>query len=170
MRQVKCQDTGVLVSALDAWKAPNGKYYSSQGAFEHLVKEKEYRQKCMEKIGNILGYTKGQKFPTIVAKKLKEYETYGYDTVYQTILGKEQDIYNAISNKDFASEYNKTSYIMAIITNSINDFYKKKQSVESSKQVGRSTITMEEIKSIPTSISNNTSTSNNNVHDISRFL
>lgn len=164
MRQVKCRDTGALVSISDAWKAPDGKYYSSQGAFEHLEKEKVYRQKCLEEIGNILGYIKGQKFPTVVAKKLKEYEPYGYDTVYQTILGKKQIIYNAISNKDFTSDYNKTSYIMAIITNSINDFYKLKKSKEISKHIDESVATTEEVESSINTIKTN------NIHDISRFL
>jgi hypothetical protein len=164
MRQVKCRDTGILVSASEAWKAPNGKYYSSQGAFERLENEKMYRQKCLEEIGNIMGYGNGQLFPTIVAKKLKEYESYGYDVVYQTIIGKKQAIINSISNKDFTSEYNKTSYIMAIITNSINDFYKRKQSKEKLKHIDKTVATTEEVESSTSPVSAE------NIHDISRFL
>ncbi len=164
MRQVKCRDTGVFVSASDAWKAPDGKYYSCREAFERLESEKESRKRCMEELGNILGYVKGQKFPSIAAKKLKEYEVYGYDVVLETILLKKQIIINSISNKDFTSEYNKTSYIMAIITNSINDVYKKKQREKSLKHISKSVATAEEVESV-TQV-----TSNENVHDISRFL
>ena len=164
MRQVKCRDTGVFVSASDAWKAPDGKYYSCREAFERLESEKESRKRCMEELGNILGYVKGQKFPSIAAKKLKEYEVYGYDVVLETILLKKQSIINSISNKDFTSEYNKTSYIMAIITNSINDVYKKKQREKSLKHISKSVATTEEVESV-TQV-----TSNENVHDISRFL
>jgi len=164
MRQVKCQDTGILVSKSDAWKAPDGKYYSSQGAFEHLEKEKVYRQKCLEEIGNILGYTKGQKFPTIVAKRLKEYEAYGYEVVLQTITEKRQIIINSISTKDFTSEYNKTSYIMAIITNSINDIYKRQQNKIKQQHISRSVATTEEVESVVAPVNTG------NVHDISRFL
>lgn len=164
MRQVKCRDTGVVVSASDAWKAPDGKYYSSQEAFERLQSEKIARQKCLEELGNILQYSKGQKFPSIAAKKLKEYEVYGYDTVLETILTKKQAIINSISNKDFASEYNKTSYIMAIITNNINDIYKKKQLKKSATHIDDTAVTTEEIES--TDSTNN----NSNIHDISRFL
>lgn len=163
MRQVKCQDTGVLVSASDAWKAPNGKYYSSQGAFEHLIKEREYRQKSISEIGDILGYKEGQKFPTIVAKKIKDYEFYSYEVVYETIITKKQAIINSISNKDFTSDYNKTSYIMAIITNSINDIYKQHQNKQKIQHIDKTVVTTEEVKSTTTPV-------RTPVHDISRWL
>lgn len=164
MRQVKCRDTGMLVSASDAWKAPDGKYYSSQGAFKHLENEKMYRQKCIDEIGDILGYIKGQKFPTIVAKKIKEYEVYGYDTVLRTILDKKQTILYNLCNKTFASEYNKVSYIMAIITNSINDVYKRKKAEEKDTRIDESVVTMEEVETI------NSPVNTSNIHDISKFL
>ena len=164
MRQVKCRDTGMLVSASDAWKAPDGKYYSSQGAFKHLENEKMYRQKCLEELGNILGYKDGQKFPTIVAKRIKEYKVYGYDTVLQTILDKKQIILYNLCNKTFASEYNKVSYIMAIITNSINDVYKRKKTEEKDVRVNESVATMEEVTAV------NSPVNTSNIHDISKFL
>lgn len=164
MRQVKCRDTGVLVSSTDAWKAPDGKYYSSQGAFEHLMLEKTYRQKCIEELGNILGYSKDQKFPTIVAKKLKEYESYGYEVVFETICNKKQVIINSISNKDFTSEYNKTSYIMAIITNSINDIYKQHQDKKKLQHIDKTVATIEEVESAVTPVKVR------ETHDISRWL
>ena len=164
MRQVKCRDTGVLVSSADAWKAPDGKYYSSQGAFEHLMLEKAYRQKCIEELGNILGYSKDQKFPTIVAKKLKEYESYGYEVVFETISNKKQVIINSISNKDFTSEYNKTSYIMAIITNSINDIYKQHQDKQKLQHIDKTVATIEEVESAVTPVKVR------ETHDISRWL
>lgn len=164
MRQVKCRDTGMLVSASDAWKAPDGKYYSSQGAFKHLENEKMYRQKCLEELGNILGYKDGQKFPTIVAKRIKEYKVYGYDTVLQTILDKKQVILYNLCNKTFASEYNKVSYIMAIITNSINDVYKRKKTEEKDVRVNESVATMEEVTAV------NSPVNTRNIHDISKFL
>lgn len=164
MRQVKCRDTGMLVSASDAWKAPDGKYYSSQGAFKHLENEKMYRQKCLEELGNILGYKDGQKFPTIVAKRIKEYKAYGYDTVLQTILDKKQIILYNLCNKTFASEYNKVSYIMAIITNSINDVYKRKKTEEKDVRVNESVATMEEVTAV------NSPVNTRNIHDISKFL
>jgi len=164
MRQVKCRDTGMLVSASDAWKAPDGKYYSSQGAFKHLENEKMYRQKCLEELGNILGYKDGQKFPTIVAKRIKEYKVYGYDTVLQTILDKKQIILYNLCNKTFASEYNKVSYIMAIITNSINDVYKRKKTEEKDVRVNESVATMEEVTAV------NSPVNTRNIHDISKFL
>ena len=164
MRQVKCRDTGVLVPISDAWKAPDGKYYSSQGAFEHLENEKMYRQRCLEELGNYLGYHDGQKFPTIVAKKLKEYEYYGYKTVLETIIIKKNDIVYSISHKDFASEYNKVSYIMAIITNSINDVKKKIDKEQRLQHISNNAITSEEVKSIQAP------TNCGEVHDISKFL
>ena len=164
MRQVKCRDTGILVSASDAWKAPDGKYYSSQGAFNHLIHEREYKQKCLEELGNLLGYSEGQKFPTIVAKKLKEYESYGYEVVLKTILDKKEIIGYAIDTKNFNSEYNKVAYVMAIITNNINDVYKKFKSASRADVSTKTDITMEEIQSMSTPVSNK------DIHDISSFL
>ena len=164
MRQVRCRDTGVLVSISDAWKAPDGKYYSSQGAFEHIENEKKYRQKCLEELGNILGYHEGQKFPTVLAKKLKEYEYYGYNIVLQTIITKKSDIEYAIKCKEFASEYNKVAYIMAIITNSINDVKIKIDKEQKMNRVSSGVIVPDDIEVI------NPSTEQNNVRDISKFL
>ena len=164
MRQVKCRDTGVLVSASDAWKAPDGKYYSSKGAFEHLMNEKTYRQQCLEELGNILGYHDGQKFPTVVAKKLKEYEYYGYKVVLKTIITKKSDMEYAISHKEFASEYNRVAYIMAIITNSINDVKRKMDEELKAEHVSESAITAEDVALA------NVPAERGSVRDISKFL
>jgi hypothetical protein len=164
MRTVKCQDTGELVPSTNAYKASNGKYYSSEEAFKHLLDEKMYRQRCLEELGNILGYHEGQKFPTIVAKKLKEYEYYGYDVVLQTIISKRSDMVYSISHKDFASEYNRVSYIMAIITNSINDIKKKIDKEKRLQHVSNNAITSEEVESSITPVNSG------EIHDISKFL
>lgn len=164
MRQVKCQDTGELIPKTDAYKASNGKYYSSEEAFKCLMDEKIYRQKCLDELGNILGYHEGQKFPTIVAKKLKEYQYYGYKVVLQTIIDKRSVIEYSISHKDFTSEYNKVSYVMAIITNSINDVKKKIDKEQRLQHISNNAITSEEVESIQTP------TNHGDIHDISKFL
>lgn len=164
MRTVKCQDTGELVPSNEAYKASNGKYYSSAEAFKHISDEKMYRQKCLEELGNILGYSDGQKFPTIVPKKLKEYSFYGYKVVLQTIISKKADIVYSISHKDFASEYNKVSYVMAIITNSINDVKKKIDKEQRLQHISSNAITSEEMESTQTL------GCHEDIHDISKFL
>lgn len=164
MRQVRCKDNNELVSSADAYKAPDGKYYSSKGAFDHLVKEREFRQKCLLELGNILGYRDGMRFPTIVAKKLKEYESYGYEVVLTTILNKKPDMVYMLSHKDFTSDYNRTAYIMAIITNSINDTLNKTLKKNSTLKIDNTVATAEEVESMKSS------PSVGEVHDISRFL
>ena len=164
MRQVKCRDTGELVPISDAWKAPDGKYYSSEGAFERLVHDKQCRQECLTELGNILGYFEGQKFPTIVAKKLKEYEGYGYDVVLRTIRNKKEAILYSINNKDFSSEYCRVAYVMAIITNNINDVRNAINKEKKAQVASSPIITSDEIED---SIS---PTVNSGVRDISKFL
>jgi len=164
MRNVKCQDTGELVPSNEAYKASNGKYYSSAEAFKCISDEKMYRQKCLEELGNILGYSDGQKFPTIVPKKLKEYSYYGYKVVLQTIISKRADIVYSISHKDFASEYNRVSYVMAIITNSINDVKKKMDKEQKLQHISNNAITSEEVESMQAP------TNRGEIHDISKFL
>jgi hypothetical protein len=65
------------------------------------------------------------KFPTVICKKLKELESYGWDVVFECICDSEDAISWALNNKEFSSEYGKCAYIMAIVVNHINDTKKK---------------------------------------------
>lgn len=132
-RKVKCQITKEEGTSDVFYKAPNGKYYKSQKLYETWLKEKTDREEFLDMFAtDFLGYKKGQVFPTVLCKRLKELEFYGYDVINQTVKKCKSSIEYALTHKDFASENGKISYIFAIIKNNINDVYK--QIVEEEKK------------------------------------
>ena len=126
-RRVKLVDTGEYSTQDQAYKAPNGKYYSSQIVYEQNLFQNEMRNKCIDKIFELFDIRKGMKISTIFFRKLAELEPYGYDVVYNTIEHNSVSIEWALNNKEFSSESGKVSYVMAIVQNNINDEYKFKQ-------------------------------------------
>lgn len=89
-------------------------------------KENEDRKHVIERFAiEFLDYVPGQVFPTILTKKLKELEFYGYDVINRTIDKSYDSIQYALRTKDFRNDVCKISYIFAIIKNNINDVYKQ---------------------------------------------
>lgn len=132
-RRCKCQVTGEEGTTDIFYKAENGKYYKSKEVYEVWNKENEDRKKVIEKFAvDFLDYQPGQVFPTVLTKKLKELEFYGYDVINKTIDKTYNSILYAIQYKEFKSDVAKISYIFAIIKNNINDVYK--QTVQQEKE------------------------------------
>ena len=126
-RKVKCQITKEEGMSDVFYKAPNGKYYKSQKLYETWLKEKTDREEFIEMFAtDFLGYKSGQVFPTILCKRLKELEFYGYDVINETANKCKSSIEYALSTKSFSSDNGKIGYIFAIIKNNINDVYKQK--------------------------------------------
>lgn len=125
-RQCKCQITGEVGTTDTFYKANNGKYYKSKEVYDIWNKENENRKKVIEKFAvDFLDYKPGQVFPTVLTKKLKELEFYGYDVINRTIDKAYNSIQYAIQHKDFKNDIGKISYIFAIIKNNINDVYRQ---------------------------------------------
>lgn len=138
-RQCKCQITGEKGTTDIFYKADNGKYYKSKEVYDIWNKENENRKKVIEKFAvDFLDYEPGQVFPTVLTKKLKELEFYGYDVINRTIDKTYDSIQYAIQHKDFKNDMGKISYIFAIIKNNINDVYK--QIVQEEKEKKSETI------------------------------
>lgn len=132
-RRCKCQVTGEEGTTDVFYKAENGKYYKSKEVYEVWNKENEDRKKVIEKFAvDFLNYKPGQVFPTVLMKKLKELEFYGYDVINQTIDKSYHSILYAIQHKEFKNDVGKISYIFAIIKNNINDVYR--QTVQDEKK------------------------------------
>lgn len=132
-RKVKCQDTGEYSTNDVAYKASNGKYYSSKDAYMNIKTNNEYRIKCIDEIMKILNYKEGMKLPTVTYKKLSEYEIYGFDVLLDTINSQHDAFVWALKNKTFNSETSKIFYLFAIIQNNIMESYKKKAIEEKQK-------------------------------------
>ena len=125
-RQCKCQITGETGTTDTFYKADNGKYYKSKEVYDIWNKENENRKKVIEKFAiDFLDYEPGQVFPTVLTKKLKELEFYGYDVINRTIDKAYNSIQYSIQHKEFKNDIGKISYIFAIIKNNINDVYKQ---------------------------------------------
>ena len=135
MRKVKLQDTGESSTNDVAYQAPDKKYYSSEDAYKKIVRNREYRQKCIEGMYALLGYKTYMKIPTIFFKKLKECEGYGYDVVYRCMQMKAKDIQWVINNKQFDAEIGKVMYVWAILENNMN--YALKAVVAESRELER---------------------------------
>ena len=124
-RKVKCQVTGEYGSSDDFVKI-NGKYYKNQKVYDVWNKENEDRKKTIDIIASdFLNYQPGQVFPTVLTKKLKELEFYGYDVILKTIEKCRKSIEYSMNTKSFKNDLNRISYIMAIIRNNIIDVYKE---------------------------------------------
>lgn len=108
----------------DAYKAPNGYYYSSEEAYQEATKQKKMREECIKYMYDLMGYKTSMKMPTIFFKKLKEWESYGYSVIYKAMCLAETSLVNTLQHKEFKNESNKVSYISAVIANQLNDALK----------------------------------------------
>lgn len=127
-RQVKLVDTGEMSNSDISFRAPNKKYFSSEEAYIKWKTNIEYKNKCIDKMFEVMGYKPNMILPTYFFKLLKnkKYEEgVGYEAVYNTMISQAKSIEWALKNKDFGSEVAKVMYIMAIIDNNIMDEYKK---------------------------------------------
>lgn len=124
-RQVKLVDTGEMSNSDISFRAPNKKYFSSEEAYIKWNTNKEYRNKCIDKMFEIMDYKPNMILPTYFFKKLKDFEGVGYEAAYNTMISQAKSMEWALKNKDFGSETAKVMYIMAIINNNVMDEYKK---------------------------------------------
>lgn len=138
-RQVVLRDLNIKGNSDTAYKAPNGKYYSSQEAYEKILTEQKYKSDCIKLMYNLLGYDQFMKLPTIFYKKLAEWEQYSYKVVYICMIKKSPAIDWALSNKDFKNENSKVLYLCAILDNHMVDTYRetKRQEKKVSREVAK---------------------------------
>lgn len=134
-RKCKCQLTGEYGTTDTFYKAEDGKYYKTKELYEARKKEKEDRKAVIERFAvDFLDYKTGQVFPSVLTKKLKELEFYGYDVINRTIDKCYEAIQYSLRTKSFNSDANKIAYIFAIIKNNINDVYRDVQREESAQR------------------------------------
>lgn len=139
-RMVKCLMTGEYGMSNEFYKAPNNKYFKSEDTYKKWLEKrnkpknqkegrtKESYDKIKFMIADLLGYKKGQPFPTSAMKKLKELDYYSDEVIIETIEKVSNQIKWAFEHKNFngsCADYNKCSYMMAVITNSIASIQKE---------------------------------------------
>lgn len=85
-----------------------------------------------------MDYQKGQKFPSLITKKIKELEFYDNEVILKAFQDYENDIIYWMNHKNFTSSVGKIGYMFAIVNNHINDIYDqwkrdKKQTIKEEK-------------------------------------
>lgn len=165
-RQCKCAITGEIGDT-DNFVKINNKYYKNQEIYDKTQAEKILHKEIVNYICyEFLNYKKGQKFNTILIRKLNELKFYSNEIILATIKNQDENIKKAIRQKDFNSEFNKIAYIFGIINNNINQMY------EDSKKIKKQETQSKKSNSIDTDIDmvkigNN---AHENKKDISKFL
>ena len=191
-RLVRCQETGEYGNSLAFYKAPDGKYYKNESIWkvhqdikekkaqereqhrmEHAKKREEERlakaeamrpyHEMMDLISYYMGYSPGMVFPTVIAKFLKEFSSYGSEVILETLKQQQNGLEFAMRTKNFQSDYQRASYLVAVLKNHINDVYKDMQRVRQAMQtrVVQEAASPKELDSIG---------AHTKVRDISRFL
>lgn len=138
-RKVKCYATGEIGNSLTFYKAPDKHYYKNKKIYEQRKRDIELHKQIIDIIvDDFLNYQHGQKFPTILTKKLAELKFYPNEVILKTIEKCKSTIQYYMDNKEFDSDYGKIGYIFAIIVNNINDIYrdwKRNQIIETKQTV-----------------------------------
>ena len=97
-------------------------------------------------------------------KKLEELgKSYGWEVVYKTFKHCEDNIKFWVTQKEFSTEYNKLTYIMAIILNNINDVYMRYKA-EKNKKITNTYVDINILND------DEVTTIQNKANDISQFL
>lgn len=127
------------------YKAPNGRYFKDQDAYDRwlISKEKKPKKKkvtykdIINKVYDLLQYEEGQPFPRIIGRRIKELNFYSYDVILKTFNECTPAIERAFRTKTFDSEIQRCNYMMAIISNRIVDVYRESQRAEKAIQEQR---------------------------------
>ena len=159
-RRVKCIDTGEYSTSDVAYRAINGKYWSSEAAYNKHQDQMEWFHKCVNLIMSELGYDENF-VPTLIMKNLKRYEKVGYDVAYDTINHVHDSIMWALQNKTFIKEFNKITYVFRIIDNHVLDVYEERKRDREQKRINDRMVVPQNDE-----INNR----KQETHDISRFL
>lgn len=161
--KVKCKLCETLHEKTEAY-TPTGKspYYCSKEEYDEKQLDTALRKSTYTLLHDeILNYDDKQ---IITNKKLEELgKSYGWEVVFRTFKKCENTIRFWVFQKEFSNEYNKLTYVMAIISNNINDVYMKYKAEKNKKitntYVDINILNDDEVVPIQT-----------NTNDISQFL
>jgi hypothetical protein len=153
----ECEDLIILKEKTKSDKSKNIHLHKScQNDYIELMEYKENEIKWFnevyEYIKELLNYSNTQKLPNSlvtriqdlrngtvmqrgVGRVIKSKEGYTYQTILNTFLTLSDKIRWALENKDFTSEANKISYMMAIIDSNINDLVVQENTVNNKNNI-----------------------------------
>lgn len=122
---VNCVDLDEKIDSESAYKAQNGKYYSSKDAYEKIQLEIKRKKWATNELIILLGFEEYKIIPTILFKVINSYNEIGYEALCETIVAEEKVIKYAMANNNFKNDYAKVKYVEAVINNNINDVIRK---------------------------------------------
>ena len=120
-RKVKCCVTGEEGMS-DQFVKVNGRFYKDEETYQRDKQERTARRELVDLFcTDFLDYAPGQPFPMMLVKKLERFSFYPNTTVLHTLQKCAEMIHAAIANKNFVSQNQKISYIIAILDSHIAD-------------------------------------------------
>ena len=124
-RKCKCCITGES-GTIDTFVKISNKYYKSQETYDEYQHNANLRKEIVRFIcEDLLGYKKGMVFPSLLTRKLKEFDFYDNEVILKTFQLKAKDIgYWVNVDGKFKDDNGKISYMFAIIKSEINEVYK----------------------------------------------
>ena len=121
-RKCRCKLCGKWLTTDIAYKDEKGKYYCSQEEYEEIQRDKQRKEECFKYLESLMGVP----ISKIARKRINElHEYYSYEVIYRAIKFVEDRIRYAVENKNFNNEQSEVNYLMAIISNNINEVYKE---------------------------------------------
>ena len=121
-RKCKCKLCGKWLTTDIAYRDEKGKYYCSQEEYEEIQRDRQRKEECFKYLEGFMRVP----ISKIARKRINElHEYYSYEVIYRTIKFVEDRIRYAVENKNFNNEQSEVNYLMAIISNNINEVYKE---------------------------------------------
>lgn len=111
-------------------KALKAEQQKQQAIHDEADKE-AYKDLISFVMDDIIEYDSNMIFPTAMVKRIRALrQKFEYKVIKETFAQSKDNIQWAIKNKNFATEWNMVSYVMAIVEGNVNDVYKRFKEIE----------------------------------------
>lgn len=136
-RRVKYVDTGEYGNSLEGYKGADGKYYSSQAAYDRIVEVRQQKRQCIDKIGEILDIGANEFVPPVMVKMIGKYNKVGFDVLYEVLCEQEKSIRWALDTKNFRNDFQAAKYIDAILGNNYREVKNRMDAQKRAKRIDK---------------------------------
>ena len=127
-RRVKLIDTGEYGNSLEAFKAPNGKYYSSEIAWTKVNRNKALYKQIYTDLQEILDINTSDPVPPVILKMISPYKE-RYDIIAEIFARNKTNIHESFRIKEIRNPWYQAKYIQAVIENGYNTIKKEFEQV-----------------------------------------
>lgn len=136
-RKVKYVDTGEYGNSLEGYKGADGKYYSSQTAYDRIIEVRQQKRQCIDKIGEILDIGANEFVPPVMIKMIGKYNKVGFDVLYEVLCEQEKSIRWALDTKNFRNDFQAAKYIDAILGNNYREVKNRMDAQKRAKRIDK---------------------------------